>query len=78
MSKKQGLSTFERIMKDKNRKVQFEKGYRHFLLSELIIALMENDHKSVRQLAKEAKLSPTVVQSIRSGQQKDLMTGTDK
>ncbi|NQY75513.1 MAG: hypothetical protein HRT90_12285 [Candidatus Margulisbacteria bacterium] len=69
-----GPSTFERIMKDKKRKIQFDKGYRNFLLSELITALMERDHVSVRQLAKEAKISPTVVQSIRSGHQKDLMT----
>ena len=33
---------------------------------------MENDHKSVRGLAKKAGLSPTVIQDIRSGKQKDM------
>lgn len=74
MTSKENLSTFERIMKDKKRKARFEEGYKVFLLSELIIALMENDHKSVRQLAREVGLSPTVIQSLRSGQKKDLMT----
>jgi ribosome-binding protein aMBF1 (putative translation factor) len=37
------------------------------VLSELILALMENDGKSVRELAKEVGLSPTVIQKIKSG-----------
>ena len=33
---------------------------------------MEGDKKSVRALAKEVNLSPTVIQGIRSGKQKDM------
>ena len=65
-------STFDRIMRDPERKKQFEREYKDLVLSELLLALMENDEKSVRLLAKEAGLSPTVIQNIRSGKQKDI------
>lgn len=71
MSKK-SLSTFEREMQDAEFKEAFNKSYRTFLLSELIFTLMEQEHKSVRQLASEAGLSPTIIQNIRSGQQQDI------
>jgi len=38
----------------------------------LILALMEKDKKSVRQLASEAGLSPTIIQKLRSGKQEDV------
>ncbi len=71
MSKK-SLSTYDRIMQDPKRRNSFEKEYKEFVLSELLLALMENDAKSVRKLAKEAGLSPTAIQDIRSGKQKDI------
>lgn len=71
MSKK-NLSTFEREMQNSSFKKTFEKEYKEFLLSELINALMETDSKSVRKLAKEVGLSPTVIQNIRSGKQDDV------
>lgn len=40
----------------------FKVGYKEFALSELILALMENDEVSVRKLAKIAEISPTVIQ----------------
>lgn len=33
---------------------------------------MENDDKSIRKLAKEANLSPSVIQDIRTGKQHDI------
>lgn len=69
---KKSLSTFEREMKQPRFKKAFEKRYKELLLSELLIALMERDEKSVRGLAKEVGLSPTVIQKIRSGKQTDL------
>ncbi len=66
------LSTFERMMKDASFKEQFNEQYREFLLSELIIALMESDGKSVRQLAKECSLSTNVINKIRTGKQEDV------
>ena len=66
------LSTFEREMKDSAFRKSFDRAYKEFLLSEIISALMENDGKSVRKLAKEVGLSPTVIQKIRSGKQNDV------
>ena len=43
-----------------------EESYKDFLVSEMIIAAMENDDVSVRELAKTAGISPTTVQNLRS------------
>lgn len=72
MSSINNLSTFEREMQDDNFRKQFEKEYEEFLLSEIIRSLMENDDKSVRKLAEEVHLSPTVIQNLRSGKQNDI------
>ena len=66
------LSTYEREMKNARFRKAFEKSYKELLLSELLITLMEEDEKSVRQLAKEVGLSSTVIQKIRSGKQDDV------
>jgi DNA-binding Xre family transcriptional regulator len=69
---KKVLSTFEREMKNAKFKKAFDKSYKEFLLSELLIAIMEEDEVSVRELAKEVGLSPTIIQKIRSGKQENL------
>ena len=66
------LSTFEKEMQKSSFRRKFEKEYKEFLLSEIISALMEDDLKSVRELAKEVGLSPTVIQKLRSGKQQDV------
>lgn len=66
------LSTYERKMKDAKFKKAHEKSYKDLLFSELMIAVMENDEKSIRKLAKEAHLSPSVIQDIRTGKQRDI------
>jgi hypothetical protein len=62
-------TTFEEFMdaKTPNQKKDYADGYRNFLLSELILAAMEEDHVSVRKLAKIADVSPTIVQDMKSG-----------
>jgi len=55
----------------KQRK-KFDEGFKEFVLSELVLALMEQDEISVRKLAKLADISPTVVQAMRSGTKKDF------
>lgn len=65
-------STLEREFKNLKFKKLFGKSYRQLLLSELIIALMNNDQKSVRQLANAINLSPTTIQKLRSGEQQDI------
>ena len=69
---KKNLSTFEREMQDDKFRESFKKGYREFLLSEVLLSLMEESHKTVRGLAHEAGLSPTIIQRVRSGEQCDL------
>ena len=69
---KKTLSTFESEMKNPRFKKAFEKQYKEFLLSELLIAIMEEDEISVRDLAKEVGISPTVIQKLRTGKQEDL------
>jgi hypothetical protein len=54
-------------MKNPKRRRRFESKYRSFLLSEIIHGLMEREGKSVRELAREVGVSPTVIQDIRSG-----------
>jgi len=65
-------STFEREMQDPEFKKEFDRDYKEFLLSELILSLMQSDKKSVRELAKEAGVSPSVIQGLRSGKQSDV------
>ena len=69
---KKTLSTFDREMQNRPFREQFNEEYSEFLLSEIIRTLMENDQKSVRKLAAESGLSPTVIQNIRSGLQEDM------
>jgi DNA-binding Xre family transcriptional regulator len=51
---------------------KFDEEYRDLLLSELLLAAMEQDDISVRKLAKIAGVSPTVVQAMKSGTKDDF------
>ena len=66
------LSTFEREMQDPLFREQFEKEYDEFLLAEIIKALMKSGKMTVRKLAEQVGLSPTLIQKIRSGEQEDV------
>lgn len=50
-------------------KKEYEKGFKEFVISELILAAMEEDNISVRKLAKLVGVSPTIVQEMRSGRE---------
>ena len=65
-------STFEREMQDPEFAHAYQNDYRELVLSELLLALMNEDDKSVRQLAKEAGMSTTAIQNIRSGKSEDM------
>jgi len=54
------------------QKKEFDKEYKEFLISEMILAAMEEDSISVRALAKEAGVSPTIVQGVRSGERENV------
>lgn len=66
-------STYERLI---HEDVEFEndlkKKYKEFVLSELLLAIMEEDHLSIRKLAKEAGVSPSLIQDLRSGKKDNL------
>jgi DNA-binding Xre family transcriptional regulator len=66
------LSTFEREMQDPAFRESFERGYKDFSISETLMGLMEENHKTVRGLAHEVGLSPSLIQKVRSGKQQDL------
>ncbi len=74
MLKKESLSTYDQHMLNLSPKElkEYKKGYQEFLLSELVIAAMQEDDLSVRKLAKAAGISPTIVQEIRAGKRKNL------
>ena len=72
MKKIEELSTFDRMMQSPDFKAKFTSGYQEFLLSELLISIMDNDHISIAQLAEEVNIPPAVIQDICSGQQKDM------
>jgi len=69
---KKSESTFDRMMKKSSFKKEFDEGYQHFLLCEMVRALMDSDDKSVRELASELGVSKTVIQNLRSGTQTDV------
>jgi transcriptional antiterminator len=69
---KKPKSTVERWMKKPGFREAFKREYKEFLLSELVLALMAEDSKSVRDLANELGVSKTVIQNIRSGEQTDM------
>lgn len=72
MKKIEELSTFDRMMQSPDFKAKLAAGYQEFLLSELLISIMENDHISIAQLAEEVNIPPAIIQDICSGQQKDM------
>ena len=71
MSKKI-LSTFDREMLNPSFKDEFDREYNDFLLAEVIRSMMDKNNKTVRKLAKEADVSSTVIQNIRSGKHEDI------
>lgn len=73
MNKKR-RTTYDNFIKSlsvRERK-DFEKEYADLVVSEMLIALMEQDDISVRKLAEAAGVSPTIVQGMRSGTKKNV------
>ena len=69
-------STYEAFTEDVEQKDLLDKEYRELLISELLLAAMEEDHISVRKLAQAAGVSPTVIQSLRSGSKTNITIDT--
>ncbi len=65
-------SFFDKWKDDPEYKKDYDIEFREFALSELMLALMEDDSKSVRKLAEMAGVSPTTIQNLRSGKKTDV------
>ena len=74
--KKKIKSTYDEFIEDKTEKRLLDEEYRELLLSELLIAVIEQDHISIRKLASAAGVSPTVIQSLRSGSKTNITINT--
>ncbi len=61
------MTTFEQFFKDNpDQKEIYDKEYNDFLLSEFMLEQMEAQNIPVREPAKKADVSPTVIQKLRS------------
>lgn len=61
------MTTFEQFFTENpEQKPIYDKEYNDFLLSEFILEQMEAQNLSIRELAKQADVSPTVIQKLRS------------
>jgi DNA-binding Xre family transcriptional regulator len=70
--KEKPMSTYDELMQDPEFKKMYKKSYLELVLSELVIAIMNEDNVSIRSLAKQAGISPTIVQDVRSGKKENL------
>jgi DNA-binding Xre family transcriptional regulator len=71
--KKDYSSTYERLIhEDVNFEKDLKAKYQEFILSELLLVIMQEDHISIRKLAQEAGVSPSLVQDLRSGKKDNL------
>jgi transcriptional regulator with XRE-family HTH domain len=59
-------STMDRFLSDSKQKKKFDEEYSQFLFSELLLEAMEEEHISVRRLAKESGVSTSVIQNMRA------------
>ena len=72
MARTKKPSTVERWLRKPGFKDGVQKEYKKLMLTELVLAIMAADRKSVRQLACELGVSKTVIQNLRSGEQTDM------
>jgi DNA-binding Xre family transcriptional regulator len=74
--KKKAKSTYEQLIEDVEQKELLDKEYNDLLLSELLLAIMEDDHISVRKLAMAAGVSPTIIQALKTGKKTNITLDT--
>ena len=65
-------STVARWMQKPEFKAAVAREYKKLMLSELVLALMAEDSKSIRALADQLGISKTVIQNLRDGTQSDM------
>lgn len=64
-SKQEPVTTYDELMQDPEFKEIYEKSYRELVLSELLLAIIPKDNISIHSLAKQAGISPAIIQNIR-------------
>lgn len=69
-------STYEEFTTDRKERVLLDQEYHDLLLTELLLAAMEEDQLSVRRLASAAGVSPTIIQGVRSGRKTNITVQT--
>jgi DNA-binding Xre family transcriptional regulator len=74
--KRKSKSTYEKFIDDRKQKRLLDKEYRDLLISELLLAAIKEDHISVRKLAAEAEVSPTIIQGLKSGKKTNITIET--
>lgn len=70
--KKKAKSTYEEFIEDDQQRALLDKEYKELLISELLLAVMAEDHISVRKLAVAAGVSPTIIQGLKSGSKTNI------
>lgn len=71
-TKKKFGKSIQKWFDDPEFEKEYDKELKEFALSELMLALMEDDKKSVRKLAEMAGVNPSSIQDLRSGKSKDV------
>lgn len=74
--KKKAKSTYEEFIEDSKQHKLLEKEYKVLLVSELLLAAMEEDHLSIRKLAQAAGVSPTIIQGLRTRKRANITIET--
>lgn len=74
--KKKIESTYDQITANPKRKKRIEKEYQELLISEILCAAMQQDAVSVRKLAAEAGVSPTIIQELKTGKRTNITLST--
>ncbi len=74
--KKKAKSTYEEFIEDQKQKKLLDREYRDLLISELLLAAMNEDHISVRKLAAASGVSPTIIQGLKSGKKTNVNIDT--
>lgn len=74
--KKKIESTYNQIATNPKRKKRIEKEYQELLISEILCAAMQQDTISVRKLAAEAGVSPTIIQELKTGKRTNITLST--
>lgn len=70
---KKPQTTYEKFMESltPEQTSEFEQEYESLVIQEMVLAAMRQDEVTVRELAKLAGVSPTIVQGVRTGTRKN-------